>query len=297
MLICVLPPGCASASKPAPPPWSVVIEPERLASELAAAPPDLVVLDVRGTAAYDSGHVPGAVQVDPEQWQKASFAPATGLRERAVWERRIGDLGVSGAERIVIYDDGRMTEAARVWFILQYYGVPRAAVLNGGLRAFAALPEERRGALSRQPATPAPKSFAPPPTSAAVALVERDWLRENLSSRSEQIWDARTPAEFAGTDARGNPRTGHLPGSVNLSHTELMDASGKLRPAPEIARLLEAAGFDARRPILTHCQAGGRSSLAALAAVYAGYGPVENYYLSFGDWAADATCPLAGPQP
>jgi len=29
-----------------------------------------------------------------------------------------------------------------------------------------------------------------------------------------------------------------------------------------------------------------------LAAVRAGYGPVMNYYLSFGDWAADPGCPL-----
>ncbi|MDP1645116.1 MAG: hypothetical protein Q8L71_06385 [Thiobacillus sp.] len=31
----------------------------------------------------------------------------------------------------VVYDDGRMTEAARVWFILQYFGA-RTAILNGG---------------------------------------------------------------------------------------------------------------------------------------------------------------------
>ena len=41
----------------------------------------------------------------------------------------------------VVMDDGRMTEAARVWFILQYFGLP-AVVLNGGAPAWDRLPAQ-----------------------------------------------------------------------------------------------------------------------------------------------------------
>ena len=43
----------------------------------------------------------------------------------------------------------------------------------------------------------------------------------------------------------------------------------------------------------SHCDAGGRAALAALAAVVAGRRDVQAYYLSFSDWAADGSCPVA----
>jgi thiosulfate/3-mercaptopyruvate sulfurtransferase len=110
------------------------------------------------------------------------------------------------------------------------------------------------------------------------------------------VFDARTREEHLGREARGNPRAGHVPGAINLPHKDLLDESGKLTKPEELAALFDQAGFEKGQPIITHCQSGGRASLAALAAARAGYGPVFNYYLSFGDWAADASCPVVTPE-
>ena len=75
---------------------------------------DLVVLDVRDAEAYQAGHVSGAVWVDLTAWKEASLATETGVDHETLWRERIGSLGVSGCEPVVIYDDGRMTEAVRV---------------------------------------------------------------------------------------------------------------------------------------------------------------------------------------
>src|SRR5271166_6413986 len=63
-------------------------------------------LDVRDQASFDAGHAPGAVRVPLDEWDAAAKADVT-------------------------YDSGGMTNAARVWFILQYYGL-KAVIVNGG---------------------------------------------------------------------------------------------------------------------------------------------------------------------
>ena len=106
-----------------------------------------------------------------------------------------------------------------------------------------------------------------------------------------QVFDSRTRAEFTGEDARNRSRSGHLPGARHLSHADLMER-GIVRPAPVLRAMLEGAGFGPGDRIVTHCEGGGRAALAAAAAVRAGFDDVRVYYLSFGDWVRDETCPI-----
>lgn len=286
--------GCA-----APPRERVgpVVEPEALAQLLSRRPVEVKVFDVRDAAAYRKGHVEGAVWLDVKAWKDASFAAQTGLDHRQVWYGRIGEIGIDGQAPVVIYDDGSMTEAARIWFILQHFGVAEAGVVNGGYPAITPLFAKPRAAGGIVPAAastpPSPVTFRPARGArAAVGLADTEAVRRAIEQGEVQVFDARTTGEYAGTDARGNPRAGHLPGAVNLSHKDLLESDGRLKPAAELAALLEGAGLKRGQPIIAHCQSGGRSSLAALAAAQAGFGPVRNYYLSFGEWSKDATCPV-----
>jgi thiosulfate/3-mercaptopyruvate sulfurtransferase len=272
-----------------------VVEPEVLARRVSESSRRLIVLDVRDAAAYEQGHVAGAVRVDPAVWKDESLASETGLDHQALWRGRIGALGVTGREPVVIYDDGRMTEAARIWFVFQHFGVPEAAVLNGGFPALKPLAADGRIPIDQQPVAPTPGQFTPStPAGTRVGLAERQQVRTAVEQNEAQIFDTRTHEEYTGQDLRKNKRGGHIPTAINLPHKQLLDEHNRLKSPEELAALFEQAGFQRGRPIITHCDGGGRASLAALAAQRAGYGPVLNYYLSFGDWAADATCPLIG---
>jgi thiosulfate/3-mercaptopyruvate sulfurtransferase len=222
----------------------------------------------------------GLTPVPIADWIAAAKASTTGLDDLGFWQAEIGRLGIGDDALTVVLDDGSMTEAARVWFILQYFGLP-VAVLNGGLPELRSLPAQVAPAA-------APPVLAP--DSGAVGLASRHDLRERLGE--VRILDARTAAEFDGTDLKGNARGGHLPGAVHLDHRAFLDGR-HLRPADELADLISGAGFDGTRPLVSHCNGGGRAALAALAAVAAGETDVRVYYLSFADWAADESCPLA----
>jgi thiosulfate/3-mercaptopyruvate sulfurtransferase len=88
-------------------------------------------LDVRDQAAFDAGHAPGAVRVPLDEWDAAAKAADTGFAETAYWDNALTALRIGPTVTAVAYDGGGMTNAARVWFILQYYGL-KAAILNGG---------------------------------------------------------------------------------------------------------------------------------------------------------------------
>jgi len=80
---------------------------------------------------FDAGHAPGAMRVPLEEWDAAAKAADTGFNKTAYWDDALGSLGVDHSAIAVAYDGGRMTDAERVWFILQYFGI-KAVILNGG---------------------------------------------------------------------------------------------------------------------------------------------------------------------
>jgi thiosulfate/3-mercaptopyruvate sulfurtransferase len=218
-------------------------------------------------------------RVPIEEWVSHAKQSRSGLDDTIYWHHAIGSLGIGPDAPTVVLDDGRMTEAARVWFILQYFGMP-AVVLNGGAPALGSLPQDtpdHEGTVALRPG------------SGSVGLHGRDDLKSDLAR--VQVFDARSAAEFRGEDLMGNARGGHLPGPHHLAHADLLNGS-RLKPATELAAMMDAAGIDGSKPIVSHCNGGGRAALAALAAAVAGRPKINVYYLSFADWAADDSCPI-----
>lgn len=269
-----------------------VLEPEALAAEIANVR-DLRILDVRKAEDYAKGHVAGAVNISLDDWSAAARAEG-GRESQADWNARLGALGISADTRVLIYDGGSMTPAASTWFLLQHYGVRRAAIVNGGWKVI----ETVQPQLIASTPAPAIKAvrFTPASDRPPVLWADKDEVKAIIAKDSARIWDSRSADEYTGKMTRDNPRVGHLPKAVNLAHRSLMDEQGRVRSREELRAMLTAAGFKPGDRIVAHCQSGGRSSLAALAAVRAGFGPLENYYMSFGEWAKDESCPIIKPQ-
>jgi len=243
----------------------------------------VLYLDAREQAMFDAGHMPGAVRVPLEEWDRAAKAADIGFDKTAYWDEALGALGVGPSALAVAYDGGQMTNAARVWFILQYFGV-RAVILNGGWPALSAATGLPTGA------PPSKSVFRAVPGAGSVGLVDRETLKRELEGGAH-VFDTRTRAEFTGEDTRNRTRSGHLPGARHLSHADLLD-NGAVRPAPVLRAMLERTGFGPGDHIVTHCEGGGRAALGAAAAVRAGFDDVRVYYLSFADWVRDESCPV-----
>src|SRR5438067_3949125 len=92
------------------------------------------ILDARPAEKYKEGHIPNAVPVDHATWEKA-FAEG---QDPQKWAVLFAQVGVDPNLKVVVYDDNLSKDAARVWWILRYWGVKDVRLLNGGWKAWVA---------------------------------------------------------------------------------------------------------------------------------------------------------------
>ncbi|MFO0799870.1 MAG: rhodanese-like domain-containing protein [Gemmataceae bacterium] len=258
-------------------------------AKLLVAPADLKagavhVLDVRPQAAFEKGHVAGAVPVDPANWSKAILV---GTADAAFWKRELAALGVTpGRPVVVVGDDAR--DYCRVWWMLRLAGVADARVLDGGFKGYAG--PTATGTAKATPA--APHDWVPD----LGRLATKTDLLTELRNPTGGIADARSAGEHTGADPLKNKRAGCVPGAVHLEWSELLDpATGRFLPADRIAKLMADRGVDLSKPQVTYCQGGGRAAVLAFGLELMGAKGVRNYYASWGEWGNAADTPVALP--
>src|SRR6516225_6440699 len=128
-----------------------------------AADANVRIVDMRQNG-FAEGHVAGAVYISPVAIRDAK-APPTFLPTPAAFEEMMAKLGISDATRVVVYDERGGIYAARLWWILNYFGHSNVALMNGGWVKWQA---ERRDE-SRDTPAPVAAAFTPRPQPRWVA--------------------------------------------------------------------------------------------------------------------------------
>jgi thiosulfate/3-mercaptopyruvate sulfurtransferase len=288
-----------------------LIEVADLAAALTSeAPP--VLLDVRwqlggppGIESYRAGHVPGAVYIDLDA--QLAGRPGDGgrhpLPNQADFEAAMRAAGVRAGQPVVVYDAGDGTIAARLWWMLRYYGHGQVQLLNGGFRAWA----EAGQPVSADDVAALPGDF----TAAAGHMPMLDAGAAAEVARGGILLDARAPARYRGETEPIDRVAGHIPGAISAPTAENVTASGLFRPAAELRERFAAlgvdldagaagaatAGGDSGLPVGAYCGSGVTAAHEVLALELAGV-PAALYVGSWSGWITDPSRPVAtGPQP
>jgi len=267
--------------------------PELLLEPAQLAKPDVarryVVLDVRSQEQYDEGHVPGARRVDHDAW-KGDWADGKDVEG---WSKRIGDLGIGPDSKVVIYDDNGTKDAARIWWMLKYWGIEDVRLLNGGWIGW------KSSGLPTTQATPeaaSPVAFKATPHANRLATMQQ--VLDSLRGNRLQIVDARSEDEFCGIDLKDNKRGGAIPGAKHLEWSDLIDQKTQRFKSPEeLQHLFDQAGIDLDRPTASHCNGGGRAAVMAFGLELMGAKDVRNYYRGWGEWGNAKDTPIVVPKP
>ena len=269
----------------------LLVEPDWLADHLDD--PDVRVIDCAVLEAYRRAHIPGAVHLPVHYYVKEDDPEGSDhgvlVMPPAPFAALMGKLGVGPDTLVVTYDDNNAMVASRLWWVLNYYGHTNVKVLNGGWHRW--LTENRPVTFHASRAKPA--TFAATPNPEIYATVEM--LKERHTDPVAcQVLDARTDAEWIGTNDRGNRRAGHVPNARHLEWVRFVaqDDTRKFLPADEIQALLDEAGIARDKPTITYCQGGVRAAHAALVLALLGYENVRVYDGSMREWANREDTPL-----
>jgi thiosulfate/3-mercaptopyruvate sulfurtransferase len=254
--------------------------------------PNVRIIDCATLEAYRRAHIPGAVQLPVHFYIKEGGPPGAEhgsfIMPPDQFEALMGKLGVSNDTLVVTYDDNNALVASRLWWCLKYYGHTNAKVLNGGWHRW--LTENRPVTFhaSRPPAA----SFKARPNPGLIA--DAELLKAEHTNPGCQVLDARTDAEWDGTNDRGNKRVGRVPGAKHLEWLNFVakDDLRKFLPADELQRLVSEAGFTPERATITYCQGGIRAAHAAFVLDLLGWDNVRVYDGSMRDWANRDDTPL-----
>lgn len=252
------------------------------------ADPDLRIVDVRAAQEYAKGHLLNAVSLDPHSLDDLE-ANKKGLPlplEKA--EAIFGELGIDGDTRVVAYDNAGGLFAARLFYVLEFFGHSRVQVLNGGLTKWL---REGRPWTTEVPQVPK-KRFVAKPNPNLIATAED--VKANLKNPKVCLIDARSPEEYAGEiPGKDVKRAGRIPGAVNLDWTITIDPVQKtFKPASELKRLFLEVGATPEREIITYCRTGVRAAHDYFVARLLGYQKIRTYDGSWLEWGNTPELPL-----
>lgn len=192
---------------------------------------------------------------------------------------------------MVVYDDSRSKDAARIWWVLRYWGVEDVRVLNGGWSGW------KDGKYPVEKAENVAKAVRFEAKARTARLATKNQLLESLKGGTLQIVDARSEKEFCGTEKLTNKRAGAIPGAKQLEWSDLIDEkSHRFKPAAELRKLFADAGIALDRPTATHCQSGGRAAVMAFGLELMGAKEVGNYYSSWSEWGNAEDTPVVKPK-
>jgi thiosulfate/3-mercaptopyruvate sulfurtransferase len=197
---------------------------------------------------FRKARIPGAQYFDIDAIADKSSALKHMLPPAHAFSAAMDKLSIRNADTVVIYEtNGMAFAAARAWWMFKCFGHADVKVLNGGLPAWkeagesllklddAAVSEESiqaagNASIAAQEGNAA--SSGSPQYEAALReqlVVSKEDILEDLSRGKEErkmfLLDARGEARFKGTEPEARPglRSGHIPGSFNMSFSSLLE--------------------------------------------------------------------------
>jgi thiosulfate/3-mercaptopyruvate sulfurtransferase len=255
----------------------------------------LIEVDV-DTAAYDTGHIPGAVGWN---WKSDLETDITrNVADQEGVERLLTKAGVDSDTTVVLYGDNNNWFAAYALWVLQYYGVDNVKLMNGGRKKW--IDEGRELTTDVRSYSPGrPKIKGPRKEIRALRDEVLDHLKK-VSSGKGALVDVRAPKEYSGEllapenlPQEGSQRGGHIPGAQNIPWATATNEDGTFKSADELKEIYGGQGVTPDKDVIAYCRIGERSAHTWFVLTHLlGYDKVRNYDGSWTEWGSLVGAPI-----
>lgn len=224
-----------------------------------------------GREEYLRGHIPGAVflELDDVTGEGPGRHP---LPTRGQFELALRRAGVSNSSKVVAYDDVGGSIAARLWFLLRFFGHRDQAVLDGGLQAWGSPLETSVPVVARG------DFLAAEPDRSVI--VDAEGVRR---LRAVPLIDARAPERYRGETEPVDPKAGHIPGALSAPYADNLDSSGRFKKPDLLRDRYRRLGVE--QGAVFYCGSGVNATHHLLAMQIAGLPNARLYEGSWSDWS------------
>jgi thiosulfate/3-mercaptopyruvate sulfurtransferase len=243
------------------------------------------------TAAYDAGHIPGAIKLD---WKQELQDPVRrDFIDQAGFEKLLSAKGVANNDQVILYGGNNNWFAAYAYWYFRLYGHSKVQLLDGGRKKWEldGRPLET-GAVNREETSYTAKEQD------ATIRAFRDEVVAAINAKN--LVDVRSPDEFSGKllapahlPQEQAQRAGHIPSAINVPWSKAANEDGTFRSNDELRELYKEAGIDESKATIAYCRIGERSSHTWFALhELLGYGDVKNYDGSWTEYGSLVGVPV-----
>ena len=212
-------------------------------------------------------------------------------------EMQLSEFGILPKDKIVLYDHKGGCEAARLWWILKYYGHNQVQILDGGLHVWG----DKNTLLDSifKPKITTDYHFQHAQNHEMKYLELAD-VKAALNDPNTIIIDTRSLDEYEGNVQKNNAfKKGRIPGSIHIDWASNINYNGdqRLKSKQELSKLYESKGVTKDKNIILYCHSGVRSSHTGLVLTQLlGYEHVGNFDGSWIEWSYHDELPIeTGP--
>jgi thiosulfate/3-mercaptopyruvate sulfurtransferase len=237
---------------------NILISTEEVAARLGNDDLHLIEVD-EDTAAYERGHLPGALAL---HWRdELQRHDARDVVAKEGFEALMAARGIDQNTEVVLYGGNNNWFAAYGYWYFKLYGHENVRLMDGGRKKWEL--EERP--LTTDVPTPTPTTYTAQPANKAIRALRDEVI---ASVRKTPMVDVRSPEEYSGALAapahlpqEQAQRSGHIPGALNIPWSRAANEDGTFRSADELHALYLASGkLSADDAPIAYCRIGERSS-------------------------------------
>jgi len=244
-----------------------------------------------GLEAYLESHIPAAVYAHLDNDLSGAMTSTSGrhpLPEADMFAAFLARSGWYPGKLLVAYDDAGGAIAARLWWLMKYFGHDCAALLDGGLAAW----KEAGFELESGNVVTAVASAVACQAQDELVLSSPD-IVEGLAGHEIVLADARANERFNGEIEPIDSVAGHIPGAVNYPLTLNFSDNGRFKLVDELANGLQNLIGNYQAKNLVHmCGSGVTACLNLFAAELAGFNGSKLYVGSWSEWIRDPSRPI-----
>jgi thiosulfate/3-mercaptopyruvate sulfurtransferase len=249
---------------------------------------DIAIVDCRfalgdpelGRKQYEAAHIPGANYLDLNRDLSSPVGIHGGrhpLPDDRVLGAKLAAMGINADTPVIAYDDSRFGFAARLWWLLRYYGHHRVALLDGGYTNWV---KAGYRVTSDRPEVKTPGNFQPHIQSDLIVDIDR--VRAIQNSPAHMLIDSREPDRYLGKTEPIDRTAGHIPSAVNYPWQGISTPDGFVLPV-EAQRQRWAAISPDLDPIV-YCGSGVTACVNLFSLELAGITGGKLYPGSWSDW-------------